>query len=220
MIDATPPTPSLPHLAALQATFLAEVLPRIDRHGQIYFRHVNPDHKEELLAELRGLAWKWYVGLVRRGKNVLTFVSALAMYAARAVQFGRRLCGHEKVNDVLSPVARRRRGFRVGSLPTSTRRPQEDLYADPHGQALLDAYEERLRDNTLTPVPDQAAFRLDFPAWLRTLTARERRLVRAMARGVRTTDLSRAFELSPGRISQLRRALRDAWLAFHGEALP
>jgi hypothetical protein len=27
---------------------------------------------------MRGLAWKWYVGLVRRGKNVLDFVSALA----------------------------------------------------------------------------------------------------------------------------------------------
>ena len=48
------PKPCLVHL---HATFLAHVLPRVERHGRIYFRHVkSPDRKEELLAELRGLA--------------------------------------------------------------------------------------------------------------------------------------------------------------------
>ena len=42
--------------------------------------------------------------------------SALACYAARAVHSGRRVCGHEKVRDVLSPVARRRHGFRCGAV--------------------------------------------------------------------------------------------------------
>ena len=121
---------------------------------------------------------------------------------------------------MLSPIAQQRHTFHVGSLPTTTRSPHEQLYADPHGQALLDAFEERLRDNTITPPPDQAVFRIDFPAWLRTLTGRERRLIRAMAQNERTTDLSREFELSPGRISQLRRALRDAWLRYHGEDAP
>ena len=32
----------------------------------------------------------------------------------------------------------------------------ERLYSLPHGQAMHDAFEERLQDNTLTPVPDQA----------------------------------------------------------------
>jgi hypothetical protein len=43
-------------LHQLHATFLAEVLPRVEAHGRVYFRHVRcPDRKEELLAELRGL---------------------------------------------------------------------------------------------------------------------------------------------------------------------
>jgi hypothetical protein len=130
------------------------------------------------------------------------------------------LTGHERAREVLSPIAQRRYGFRVEPLPASTRSPHEHLYATPDGQALLDAYEERLRDNTLTPVPDQAVFRIDFPNWLRTLTGRERRMVRAMARNERTQDLSRQFELSPGRISQLRRVLRDDWLRYHGELAP
>ena len=70
-----------------------------------------------LSAELRGLAWKWYVRLVRRGKDVLAFVSALATYAARAVNSGRRVCGHERKREALSPVAQRLHGFAVGKLP-------------------------------------------------------------------------------------------------------
>ena len=41
-----------------------------------------------------------------------------------------------------------------------------------------------------------------------------------MLRNERTTDLSRQFELSPGRISQLRRELHDAWRRYHGEPVP
>src|SRR5262249_58041693 len=97
-----------------------------------------------------------------------------------------------------------RTGSRVEPCPASRRNAHEQFYATPLGEELQDAFEERLRDNTLTPVPDQVAFRIDFPAWLRTLTARERRLIRAMARNERTTDLSRQFQVAPGRISQLR----------------
>jgi hypothetical protein len=120
MNDASVP---VARLACLHAAFLADVLPRVERHGHVYFRHVKcPDRQEELLAELRGLAWKWYVRLVRRGKKVLQFVSALATYAARAVNSGRRDCGHEKAKDVLSPVAHRRRTPQtLQLLPTKDR---------------------------------------------------------------------------------------------------
>jgi hypothetical protein len=152
----TPASPFGPGPNPLQADFLV-ILPRIERHGHVYFRHVGcPHRKEELLAELRGLCWKWFVTLARRGKNAAEFVSALAGYAARAVHSGRRVCGHEKARDVLSAVARQRHGFRVEPFPASTRGPHEQLYATPHGQQLQDVFEERLRDNTLTPVPDQA----------------------------------------------------------------
>ena len=40
-----------------------------------------------------------------------------------------------------------------------------------------------------------------------------------MAHNERTKDLSRQFELSPGRISQLRREFRDGWLRYHGEEI-
>src|SRR5262249_4397288 len=159
---------------------------RVEAHGRVYFRHVRcPDRKEELLAELRGLAWKWYVRLVRRGKDVLAFVSALATYAARAVNSGRRVCGHERKKDVLSPLAQRLQGFAVEALPQATTASHELLYGSPHGQERLDAFEERLRDNTQTPPDEQAAFRIDFPAWRRTRSERDRRVLDALMRGER-----------------------------------
>jgi hypothetical protein len=216
-----PISPFIPQaLEQLRNAFLT-LLPRIELHARITFRGVKcRDQREDAIAETVALAWKWHVCLAERGKDATRFPAAFATLAARAVRCGRRLCGHERAREVLSPVAQRRYGFRVEHLPASTRSPHEHLYATPDGQALLDAFEERLRDNILTPVPDQVAFRVDFPDWLRTLTGRERRMVRAMARNERTKDLSKQFELSPGRISQLRREFRDDWLRYHGELAP
>jgi hypothetical protein len=202
--------PSVPGLQALplhslQQTFLSEVLPRVEAHGRVYFRHVRcPDQKEELLAEMCGLAWKWYVRLVIRGKDVLQFVSALATYAARAVRSGRRLAGHERSKDVLSPVARRKHGFAVERLPD---------FSTLGGNAL----EEALHDNRASPVIDQVAFRIDFPAWRLTHADRDRRLIDHLMVGGRTLEVSRAFGLSPARISQKRREFHDSWQAFCGE---
>src|SRR5262245_13722971 len=99
--------------AHLHAPFLA-ILPRIEAHGNVYFRHLKCSHrKEEALAEMRALAWKWFVRLAQRGKDPTQFVSAIAAYAARAVNSGRRVCGVEKAKDVLSRVAQRRHGFAV-----------------------------------------------------------------------------------------------------------
>src|SRR5262245_62940342 len=115
MTDPAVPTPGRDPLARLHADFLS-VLPRIEAHGRCYFRHVKCHHrKEEYLAEMRALCWLWFVRLVRRGKDVLAFVSVLASYAARAVHRGRRLCGHGRAKDAMSPSGQRRHGFRVES---------------------------------------------------------------------------------------------------------
>jgi hypothetical protein len=198
----------------LHRQFLA-LLPRIELHGRIFFRHLRCEQtRQDAIAEMVALAWIWFRRLVRRGKDPFTFPIALATFAARAVRSGRRLCGGEPPKDVLSPIARCRHGFRVEPLPLSTRANHETLYADPHGQELQDAFEERLRDNTITPPDEQAAFRIDFPAWLGTRTERDRRIIHAMALSERTYELSRAFGVTPGRISQLRREFHADWQRF------
>ena len=69
-------------LPDLHAGFLA-ILPRIQRHAHVYFRHLRPERKQEMVAEALAQAWKWYRRPVEHGKDVATFPSALATYAAR-----------------------------------------------------------------------------------------------------------------------------------------
>src|SRR4051812_14112472 len=160
---------------ALPASFLA-LLPRIELHGLISFRHVKcPHRKEEALQEMRALAWAWYLRLARRGKDAGKFPSAIATFAARAVRSGRRVCGQERAKEALSPLAQRRRGIVVASLPESS-------------TLNGNAFDEALQDNRKTPVPDQVAFRFDFPAWLGTLGRRNRKIAWAMALGFRTHE--------------------------------
>jgi hypothetical protein len=203
-----------PPRGALQQRFLT-ILPRVEQHARLYFRGLRcPHRRDEAVQETLALAWLWFVRLTARGKDPLEFPATFAGYAVRAVRCGRRVCGQEKAKDALSPPAQRRHGFAVEPLPASTRRPVSERLGAVGGQRTQDALEERLRDNTQTPVPEQVCFRIDFPAWLATLTGRERRLVRAMAQGERTQDLGRRFDLSPARISQLRRELHDDWQRF------
>jgi hypothetical protein len=197
--------PTLPRPSAPQhARFLA-LLPRLQLHGRIYFRDLKcPLKREEAVAEVVALAWHWFLQLTKRGKDASAFGSALASYAARAVKCGRRLCGQEKTQDALSPLAQQRRGFTVSSLPETS-----NLEGNP--------FDEALHDNTQTPVPEQVAFRCDFPAWLQTRAERDRRVALDLMAGERTQDVSDRYGLSPARVSQLRREFQQDWQRFHGE---
>src|SRR5262249_12055948 len=135
----------------------------------------------------------------------------------RAVRSGRRVCGHEKAKDVLSPVAQRRGGFAIESLPHATSTSHERLYSSPLGQEAQDVFEERLPGNTNTPPEEQAAFRIDFPAWRGTRSERDRRVVEELMAGGRTKDVSAKFGMSPGRVSQLRRDFMEDWNRFTAE---
>ena len=197
----------------LHVQFLA-LLPKLERHATIFFRYLPSDKRSEKIAECVALAWMWLVRLNERGKDVNQFPMAFAVLVARAVKDGRKVAGQERTQDAMNPMAQQRHGFRVESLPHSTATAYEHLHGNVNGQRQLDEFEERLQHNLQTPIPDQAAFRIDFPSWLQTLTGRERRLIRAMIRNERTGDLARQFELSPSRISQMRRQFMDGWRCF------
>ena len=200
------------------STFLALVLPKIEVHARIAFNHVRcPATRADKVAECVALAWRWYARLNERGKDVTQFVMVFVFPVARAVKSGRRVAGTEKAGDVLSEQAQRRHGFTVERLPASSAAAHEVSYADPHCQRRHDAWEERLQDNTVTPPDEQAAFRIDFAAWLKTLTPRERRIIRAMTQNERTKDLAEKFDVSPGRISQQRREFCEGWQRFCGD---
>lgn len=202
---------------SLHQRFL-DLLPRIETHGQIFFRNVRcAVRKADCIAEMVALAWKWFRRLAEQGKDAAKFVFTLASLAARAVKSGRRLCGQERAKDVMSHRAHYLHQFGVKRLPASTQRSQEQLYAQPHGQEMMDAYEERFRDNAQTPVPDQVAFRLDWPRFLASLGDRDRRLAEYLSLGHGAGDAARRFHLTPGRVTQLRQRWHQQWQSFQGE---
>jgi len=53
--------------------------------------------------------------------------------------------------------------------------------------------------------------------WFDLLKPRMRRLAKFLAAGETTSVAASKFKVSRGRISQLRRELRDAWLKFQNE---
>ncbi len=185
--------------------FLA-ILPTVQRHALFAFRRLRDPHRfDDCVQETLAICWLWTCRLWAQGKDARAFPTALAGFATRHVRSGRTFVGKTCYrNDALSPLAQAIHGFLAQSLPAGETPPGSP-------------WQVALADNVHSPPDEQAAFRIDFPAFLRTLSDRDRRLADDMMQGDTTLELSGRYSLSPGRISQLRRELKDDWDAFTGE---
>jgi DNA-directed RNA polymerase sigma subunit (sigma70/sigma32) len=134
----------------------------------------------------------------------VAYPTVLARYAVAQIQDGRRVGSRLNVRDVLSPYAQKHKGIHVERLD--------------HFDREEDQWIEAVVEDSRTPVPDQVAFRCDFPAWLETLPRRNRRIAKALSLGHTTSEVAKRFQVSAGRISQLRREMQQSWRDFHGEA--
>jgi hypothetical protein len=184
----------------VQQGFL-RLLPIVERHAAVVFRSLPQTQQEELIAEARAAAYLSYVRLRQRRKDPHRFPSLLALRAAQHAWNGRRVGGHANSRDVLSQAARRKHGFAVRSL---------------HHPAV--DWQEFVRDDHTTPVPEQVAFRLDWPAFVARQSPRHQRLMQLLAQGHSATSVARTMDLSPGRITQLRQRWWQQWRRFIGES--
>jgi hypothetical protein len=141
-----------------------------------------------------------FARLVERGKQSIAYPTVLAMYAVRQIKDGRRVGKRVASRDVCDEHGRIKHNIQLRHI------------GDPHEQC--GGWKEQLVDNRRTPVPDQAAFRCDFPQWLSSLSARDRRIVDDLAVGERTGDVARKYGVSAGRISQMRGQLKESWEVF------
>ncbi len=180
-----------------------DMLPLIRSQARRAFCRLRPELKQELVQEVIANAFVAFVALVRRGKADIAYATPLANYAIRQALAGRRVGAKTNCRDVSSVVAQRRWGFTL-----------ENLSWNGSGANI---WSEILADDTLTPVGDQVAFRLDFRAWWGTLNRRDRRLARFLALGNTASEAAQRFCVSNPRISQLRSELQVSWQAFQGE---
>ena len=196
--------------------FLA-LSPVVERHARVVFRGLDPEAREEAVAEAVAAAFEAHVALKARDRNPAAFPAMLATYSVLRVKDGRRVGGRSSSREVLSRKAQQRRGFRVEPLPAPAATAGEGLYARAQGRRKQGALEECLRDHRKAPVPDQVAFRIDFIVFLGALTERDRRMALALAEGHLAKHVADQFGLTAGRVTQLRQQWQRQWLVFQGE---
>ena len=142
--------------------------------------------------------------LWQQGRVALAYPTVLAKFGIAQVRDGRKVGNRLNVRDVLSPLLPGEKNVVVERI---------DHFDEEENQWA----EAVVEDTRTASVPDTVAFRMDFPAWLGTLSRRNRRITETLALGHRTQDVARKFRISEGRISQLRRELAGSWRQFTGE---
>jgi hypothetical protein len=182
-----------------------ELVPAIERYARLTFRNLKQQEREEAICAVVAGAFCAYRRLVELGKQDVAYATPLARFAAARYRVGRYVGNRLNMREVCCRAAQRRRGFRLLSLSSTF--------------SSSDSWEEALADDTLTPIPDQVAFRMDFSAWLRRLNRRERKLATFLALGNTPSAAAQRFRVSRARVSQMRIALQANWQAFQGEAL-
>jgi len=176
--------------------FAERVRPVVERHAKIVFRFLRRfgDDRDEAVADCMAHAWQGYTSAVRVGKQPWTFPTMLATFAARKTRMRRKVGKPIKSSDVYNAAK-------------SHRLALNRLADNPGGQ-------EPVADAKGTPVPEQVAFRLDFAAWLSTLSPRNRLIVRSLPLAESAQKVAEQFGLTPGRLTQLRQEFMSSWLRF------
>jgi FixJ family two-component response regulator len=91
-----------------------------------------------------------------------------------------------------------------------------DIEIEPQSSNWIDTLVEDKR----ATVADQVAAKLDVAAWFATLTKRMRQIAKDLAFGCSTREVAKKHDVTPGRISQMRRMLEESWAAFQQETAP
>jgi hypothetical protein len=179
------------------------MLPAIEQHAVVSFRHLNPESREEAVQEVVCNALVAYIRLVQLKKVGLAYPTVLARYGVAQVKDGRKVGGKLNVRDVSSEYAQRQKGFTVDRLD--------------HYDQEEEAWQQVLVEDKTAGPAQVAAMRIDFTDWLKGLAPRVRRIAKLLATGEKTKFVAKKFCVSPGRISQLRNELAQSWKTFQGE---
>ena len=190
--------------AGWQAGFMS-ILPTVQTHAKIRFQKLPAEQREEAIQETIAAACVQFQVAAIQGKLSAVRPGPLADFAVRHVRTGRHVGGKQNAaKDAMSPAAQARHRFTTSSI---------DLYENDAGEWRQLAIADHRND----PIPDTAAFRIDYARWLRTLTRRDRRIIAAFTSGDTTKAVAGRFGISPGRVSQLRRKYEHLWHVYQGE---
>jgi hypothetical protein len=167
----------------------ASLVPELQRLAAVHFRHLDPECQAEAVQNSLALAWQGAVAVARQGQAVEPGLLKSALwYAVRQTKCGRRVEGESRAEDVYKYARKGRVRFQRLEL--------QQFVADT------------------TPIPEQVSFRVDVPAFLGTLTSRQRDLAADLMGGLTTTECADKYGVTLGRISQFRSLFRERFEQF------
>ncbi len=190
---------------AWQELFLTHLLPKVKTQARFGFRNLPAGEREEAEADAIAVALVTFVRLTERGRDPSAFAVRIARVAIWRVKAGRVIGTGERSQDVLSRLSRQRHGVRVESL-------------DSHDGKHRGGWQQILVEDRKSSPAETAASRIDVGEWLGRMTSRRRQIAESLGAGYRTEEVAEKFNLSRGRISQLRRAFEDSWNDFQRDA--
>lgn len=167
----------------------------------------------DFVHEVITICWRDYQRLLTTGREGSAFATPLATYASLQVLAGRSICGcgnRDALNHAITAGiagtdfdTADRICHQQGSAPVESRAPEELRASVVWILFLIPSSRSNPADN--------AGMRHDFAYFLESLTPRLRAIACALAAGYSTHFVARMFNLTPGRISQMRSKLRDIW---------
>lgn len=181
-------------------------LPLIVTYARKAFGDRDPESREDLVEEVVVNALIAFKRLHDKGKLDVAYPTVLALYGIRQVRDHRRAGCRLNIRDVSSEYAQQRKGFKVDRLDRFDKRER--------------AWMEVLVEDRRSGPAETAASRIDFAAWLSSLSKRDRKMAVTLAAGETTGEAANRFGVSPSRISQVRRELHESWNDFVAEGGP
>ena len=100
---------------AWHAGFLA-MLPVIYSYARGAFAHLNPEARQDMIAEVIANALVAYVRLYQQGRVSLAYPTVLARYGVAQARDGRRVGAKLNIKDPLSRYCQKRKGVVVERL--------------------------------------------------------------------------------------------------------
>lgn len=200
-----PKAQDLSHDKRAAEEYFLSMLPRIRKQAHLAFRYIACEDREEFTAEVVARAYCGFVRLVERGMSEVAYPTPLAQYAIRQVRCGRRVGTKLNKRDVSTRYCQKANGILLERLD------QLDPTDGEWKEVLVE-------DNRSTPA-EIAGCKIDFGDWQRRLSSPLRRIAKTLATGECTSSAAARHGVSPGRISQIRRELKQSWELFQGAAM-
>ena len=191
-----------PAVAALREEFVQSYLPTIQEMSARYFGRLNPEAREEAVAEITAYAWGNLLSAMKKGKRAVVAPSNLAYFASRGFRSGRRFAGSSEV-DVMGEGTRALGRVGVVSLCAERTRGQG---GDGEAVRLSDA----LADKRAQDPSEEARINVDYREMMqsRAVSNRAREVFVLLAQGHTTNEIAALLRVSAPRICQHKAALR------------